>query len=85
MITTAQSRGAAGTAQHILPAAQYQRFDADVPDQLFRLDRGDARDLASYASQASRRLSPLFAEHFAAHAAAPYAPIYPSATLTSTR
>jgi predicted acylesterase/phospholipase RssA len=69
---TASSRGTQGLAAHLVGPERYYRFDVVVPRGRYRLDRADASDLAGLAASASRTLSPVFTQHFAAHRAAPY-------------
>jgi uncharacterized protein len=74
LVLTAGSRGAQGIAEHLAGRHNYSRFDAVVPGGLYRLDDADPGDLAAYAASASRHLSPVFTDRFAAHRAPAYAP-----------
>jgi uncharacterized protein len=74
LLVTAMSRGAQGTAQHLVGKGDFVRFDATVPGDIFTLDKADAGDLAGLASGESRLLSPTYTERFADHVAAPYVP-----------
>jgi uncharacterized protein len=74
LVLTAGSRGAQGIAEHLAGRHNYSRFDAVVPGGLYRLDDADPGDLAAYAASASRHLSPVFTDRFAAHRAPAYVP-----------
>lgn len=71
---TAASRGAQGTAVHLIGKDDFVRFDALVPGNVFTLDRASPEALAGLAAGQSRVLSPLFTERFAGHTASPYTP-----------
>ncbi|TDD68062.1 patatin [Jiangella aurantiaca] len=71
---TAASRGAQGTATHLVGREDFVRFDAVVPGNVFTLDRASPKALAGLAAGQSRVLSPLFTERFAEHTASPYTP-----------
>lgn len=71
---TAASRGAQGTAAHLIGRDDFVRFDALVPGNVFTLDRASPKSLAGLAAGQSRFLSPLFTERFAEHTASPYIP-----------
>lgn len=71
---TAASRGAQGTAAHLIGKDDFVRFDALVPGSVFTLDRASPDALAGLAAGQSRFLSPLFTERFAEHTASPYTP-----------
>jgi predicted acylesterase/phospholipase RssA len=73
-IITAASRGAQGTAAHLIGKDDFVRFDALVPGDVFTLDRASPNALAGLAAGQSRFLSPLFTERFAEHTASPYIP-----------
>lgn len=75
LMITASSRGAQGTAMHLIGKDDFVRFDAMVPGRVFALDRASPEALAGLAAGESRSLSPLFAERFADHVADPYTPI----------
>ncbi len=75
LILTASSRGGQGVAEHLVGKANYSRFDACVPGDLYALDAADPTDLAGLAASASRDLSPVFTERFADHQAASYTPL----------
>ena len=72
LLLTASSRGAQGTAEHLVGKGDYQRFDARVPGGMYSLDKIDASDLAGIANSVSRFLSPTYTERFAGH----HAPIF---------
>lgn len=74
LMITATSRGAQGTATHLIGNDKFARFDARVPGDIFALDRASPAALAGLAAGESRMLSPLYADLFADHAAAPYSP-----------
>lgn len=76
VMLTAASRGAQGTAMHLVGAHQYARFDVSVPGSVFALDRASPEALAGLAAGHSRILSPTYAEMFAEHVAHPYTPIH---------
>lgn len=76
LVLTASSRGAAGTAQHLVGPDRYARFDAKVPAGLYSLDQADPDDLAGLAAGVSRELSPVFASTFSGHVAASYQPAH---------
>lgn len=87
LMITASSRGAQGTAMHLVGPENYARFDVTVPGAIFTLDRADPHALAGLAAGQSRVLSPTYTEMFADHAALPYTPIHgpgcgPAATPT---
>lgn len=71
---TAASRGAQGTAAHLVGKDDFVRFDALVPGNVFTLDRASPKALVGLAAGQSRFLSPLFTERFAEHMASPYTP-----------
>lgn len=71
---TAASRGAQGTAAHLVGKDDFVRFDALVPGNVFTLDRASPEALAGLAAGQSRFLSPLFTERFAEHFASPFTP-----------
>lgn len=71
---TASSRGAQGTAAHLIGKDNFIRFDADVPGDVFTLDRASPVALAGLAAGVSRNLSPIYTDLFAGHAASPYSP-----------
>lgn len=71
---TAASRGAQGTAAHLVGHNDFVRFDALVPGNVFTLDRASPKALAGLAAGQSRSLSPLFTKRFAEHMASRYAP-----------
>jgi patatin-like phospholipase/acyl hydrolase len=74
LMITAASRGAQGTAAHLVGKDDFVRFDALVPGNVFTLDRASPEALAGLAAGQSRVLSPLFTERFADHIASPYTP-----------
>jgi patatin-like phospholipase/acyl hydrolase len=76
LMLTASSRGAQGTAMHLLGAHNYARFDVTVPGAIFTLDRASPEALAGLAAGQSRVLSPTYTEMFADHVAHPYTPIH---------
>lgn len=73
-ILNASSRGGQGIAEHLIGKESYVRFDTPTPRGAFALDAADPKDVYGLASTASRRLSPVFERHFAAHTAAAYLP-----------
>lgn len=75
LILNAGSRGGQGIAEHLIGKDAYTRFDARVPGDLYALDSADPSDLAGLAASASRALSPIYTERFAAHRAAEYTPL----------
>lgn len=77
LVITASSRGAQGTAAHLIGKDNFARFDALVPGNVFTLDRASPAPLVGLASGQSRVLSPLFTEKFAHHLASPYTPALP--------
>lgn len=76
LMLTAASRGAQGTAMHLVGAHNYARFDVSVPGAVFTLDRADPHALAGLAAGQSRELSPTYTEMFADHIALPYTPAH---------
>jgi patatin-like phospholipase/acyl hydrolase len=70
-----QSHGVQGQAQLLLGKERAIRVDPRVPDGLFALDKLSEDRLLSEASHASRKFSPVFAEKFQPHIAAPFHPI----------
>jgi patatin-like phospholipase/acyl hydrolase len=74
LVLAAGSRGAQGTAEHLVGRHNYSRFDAIVPGGLYALDDASPEDLAGYAASASRDLSPVYTARFAAHRAGTYQP-----------
>lgn len=74
LILTAVSRGAQGTAIHLVGKENFVRFDANVPGDVFTLDRASSDALAGLAAGQSRVLSPVYTERFADHLASPYTP-----------
>jgi predicted acylesterase/phospholipase RssA len=75
LMITATSRGAQGTAAHLIGKENFARFDATVPGDIFTLDRASPEALAGLAAGESRVLGPLYADLFADHVASPYFPI----------
>lgn len=75
LMITASSRGAQGSAAHLVGKENFARFDALVPGDVFTLDRASPRALAGLASGQSRFLSPQYTARFADHVASPYSPI----------
>ena len=75
LMITASSRGAQGTAMHLVGKGNFARFDAYVPGDVFTLDRASPTALAGLAAGQSRVLSPVYTERFADHFASPYTPI----------
>jgi predicted acylesterase/phospholipase RssA len=74
LMITASSRGAQGTAAHLVGKDNFARFDALVPGDVFSLDRASPPALAGLAAGQSRLLSPVYTERFADHVASPYTP-----------
>lgn len=74
LMVAAMSRGAQGTAEHLVGKGDFVRFDATVPGDIFTLDKADPGDLAGLAAGESRFLSPTYTERFADHVAATYFP-----------
>lgn len=77
LVITASSRGAQGTAAHLVGKENFVRFDALVPGNAFALDRASPTALAGLAAGQSRFLSPVYTERFATHVASQYTPIPP--------
>jgi hypothetical protein len=75
LMITASSRGAQGTAMHLVGKKNFVRFDANVPGDVFTLDRASPAALAGLAAGHSRVLSPTYTDRFADHVASPYTPI----------
>jgi hypothetical protein len=82
---TASSRGTQGTAIHLVGKENFVRFDANVPGDVFTLDRADPAALAGLAAGQSRALGPTFTDRFADHVASPYTPISQPAQVPGTR
>lgn len=80
LVLAASSRGAQGTAMHMVGKDRYHRFDARVPGGLYSLDKIDPDDLDGIAAQVSRMISPTYSQHFAPHTARPYAALAGAAT-----
>jgi patatin-like phospholipase/acyl hydrolase len=74
LMITASSRGAQGTATHLVGQENFTRFDANVPGNIFTLDRASPDALAGLAAGQSRVLSPIYTDRFADHIASPYTP-----------
>lgn len=74
LMITASSRGAQGTAAHLIGKENFARFDALVPGDVFTLDRANPAALAGLAAGQSRVLSPVYTERFVDHVAGPYTP-----------
>lgn len=85
LLITASSRGGQGTAEHLVGKGRYHRFDARVPGGLYSLDKVKRNDLAGLAAAVSRNISPVYANEFAPHTAAPYTPLAGPSASTSTR
>jgi uncharacterized protein len=85
LLVTASSRGGQGTAEHLVGQGRYHRFDARVPGGLYALDKVDRTDLAGIAAAVSRTISPVYANEFAPHTAAPYTPFAGPGASTSIR
>lgn len=75
LMITASSRGAQGTAMHLIGQENFARFDAMVPGDVFTLDRASPEALAGLAAGQSRFLSPVYKAKFADHLAGSYVPI----------
>jgi patatin-like phospholipase/acyl hydrolase len=69
LVLAAGSRGGQGIAHHLVGKDQYSRFDAMVPTGLYAIDKANAADIAGHAAAASRALSPVYTQRFAAHMA----------------
>ena len=76
LMITASSRGAQGTATHLLGQEKFTRFDANVPGDIFTLDRASRGALAGLAAGQSRVLGPIYTDRFADHIASPYTPSF---------
>lgn len=76
MVMAANSLGNEGSAMHLVGKDKFHRFDENVPDGMYKLDKADSADLSAHAARLSRQLSPTFRTNFANHVAAPYAPVY---------
>jgi patatin-like phospholipase/acyl hydrolase len=76
LVLGASSRGAQGTAMHLIGDRSYARFDVTVPEAGFTLDRASPDALAGLAAGQSRALSPTYTEMFADHVAHPYTPMH---------
>jgi patatin-like phospholipase/acyl hydrolase len=76
LMLTASSRGAQGTAMHLVGPQNYARFDVTIPGTDFTLDRASPDELAGLAAGQSRLLSPIYNQMFAEHVAHPYTPIH---------
>jgi uncharacterized protein len=76
LMITASSRGAQGTAMHLVGKENFARFDALVPGDVFTLDRAKPEALAGLAAGQSRVLSPVYTATFADHVAGPYIPVH---------
>lgn len=76
LMLTASTRGAQGTAAHLVGPHNYARFDVTVPGAPFALDRASRDALVGLAAGQSRLLSPTYTEMFADHRAQPYTPIH---------
>lgn len=85
LMITASSRGAQGTAIHLVGKENFVRFDANVPGDVFTLDRADPAALAGLAAGQSRALGPTFTDRFADYLASPYTPISQPAQVPGTR
>lgn len=75
LMITASSRGAQGTAIHLVGKDNFVRFDANVPGSVFTLDRARPVALAGLVAGQSRALSPVFTDRFADHVTSSYTPI----------
>ncbi|GAA2493960.1 CBASS cGAMP-activated phospholipase [Winogradskya humida] len=76
LMITASSRGTQGTATHLLGQEKFTRFDANVPGDIFTLDRASPGALAGLAAGQSRVLGPIYTDKFADHIASPYTPSF---------
>jgi patatin-like phospholipase/acyl hydrolase len=76
IIMRGQSVGVTKQAKHLLGAGKVERVDPKVPTGLLRLDRLTVDELLARASHESRTFSPMFANKFQSHMAAPYEPRY---------
>lgn len=76
LVLTAGSRGAQGTAEHLVGKGNFVRFDAQVAKGRYRLDAADPNELRGLASAQARRLSPSFKDVFADYSAPPFVPLY---------
>ena len=76
LMITASSRGTQGTAIHLLGQEKFTRFDANVPGDIFTLDRASPVALAGLAAGQSRVLGPIYTDRFADHIASPYTPSF---------
>jgi len=75
VVLRGQSIGATTQAQHLLGRDNVYRFDPKVPDNLFALDRLSEDELLSKAAHESRKMTPDFTVHFAAHKSDEYKPM----------
>jgi len=71
-----QSHGVQGQAQHLIGHDRAIRLDPVAPDGLFALDKLSEERLLGEAAHASRNFSPVFANKFQPHVAAPYQPLH---------
>lgn len=74
LMITASSRGAQGAAAHLVGKENFVRFDANVPRDVFTLDRASPVVLAGLTAGQSRVFSLTYADRFADHIASPYVP-----------
>jgi patatin-like phospholipase/acyl hydrolase len=85
LMITASSRGAQGTAIHLVGKENFVRFDAKIPGDVFTLDRASPVALAGLAAGQSRALAPTYTDRFADHVASPYTPISQPGQVSGTR
>jgi len=74
LVVRAGSRGGQGIARNLLGPDRYVRFDAKVPDGVFKLDEVGKARIDAVATLASRHLSPVYAERFLGHMGSQFRP-----------
>lgn len=77
LFLTASDQGTRGMAEHLLGRDDYIRFDVDVPQGIYSLDRGSPDELTSAAQAGARRLVEKFEARFADHRAERFDPLPP--------
>lgn len=75
-LVKASTRGAAGTAEHLLGKGAVLTAEAIVSANEFRLDRVDRRALSSRAESVARKISPQFVSMFGGHQRFAYEPLH---------
>ena len=71
-----QSAGAFAQVQHLVGVDRARRLNPPAPEELGKLDAGDADELIAKAAHHSRQFTPAFEAIFGSHVRSPYTPFH---------